>query len=62
MLAGINTADTIKLTGVSIWGLIDDPTADPNSYGYKMNGPFCGIYNAMYKKKGEYFSIVDALK
>lgn len=62
MLAGINTADKIKLTGVSIWGLLDDPTALPSSYGYKMNGPFCGVYNAMLKKKGEYDSIVSALQ
>ncbi|MBR1638605.1 MAG: endo-1,4-beta-xylanase [Treponema sp.] len=62
MLAAINTPDKIKLTGVSIWGLTDDPTASPSSYGYKMNGPFCGVYNAMLKKKGEYNSIVNALK
>ncbi|MCR4580061.1 MAG: endo-1,4-beta-xylanase [Treponema sp.] len=62
MLAGINSADNIRLTGVSIWGLTDDPSALPSSYGYKMNGPFCGVYNAMLKKKGEYTSIVDALK
>ena len=62
MLSGINTADKIKLTGVSIWGLTDDPSALPSSYGYKMNGPFCGVYNAMLKKKGEYNSIVAALR
>ena len=62
MLAGINSADNIKLTGVSIWGLTDDPSALPSSYGYKMNGPFCGVYNAMLKKKGEYNSIVAALR
>ena len=62
MLAGINSADNIKLTGVSIWGLTDDPSALPSSYGYKMNGPFCGVYNAMLKKKGEYYSIIEALR
>ena len=62
MLATVNSEESHPLTGVSIWGITDDPTASPSSYGYKMNGPYCGVYNAMLKKKPEYDSIVNALK
>lgn len=62
MLKTINTADSKPLTAVSIWGLCDDPTLDKKSYGYKMNGPFCGVYDENFNRKSVYKSIMKALK
>ena len=52
MLAEANKEKTV-LTSVSIWGLVDNAVMPKSSYEYKMNGPFCGIYNYNLSKKEE---------
>ncbi len=51
-----------KLTSVSIWGITDNPNLPKNDYSYKMNGPYCGLYNFDCTKKQEYFRVAKALE
>lgn len=43
------------LKAVSIWGIIDIPTMDEADYGYRMNGPYCGLFD-------ENLAVKDAFK
>lgn len=43
-----------NFTGITIWGLIDNPTMPRNDYSYKMNGPYCGLYTEFYIPKDSY--------
>lgn len=61
MLAHINETADGKFTGWSIWGIIDNPSLDEKSYNYKMNGPYCGMFDWRCKKKPEYFNVAAAL-
>ena len=61
MLAASNSENTY-LTSVSIWGLIDNPNMSKNDYSYKMNGPYCGIYQYSLWKKPEFYRIIKALE
>ncbi len=61
MLADANNEQKY-LTSVSIWGLTDNPDMPKNDYNYKMNGPYCGIYNKDLTKKPEFDRIINALK
>lgn len=61
MLASV--ADEHKaLTYVAIWGITDNPSLPKTDYSYKMNGPFCGMYNYDCTKKAEYFRVAKALE
>ena len=61
-LIGINNAHNSPLTAVSIWGITDNPSLPTTNYSYKMNGPYCGIYNERCKKKMDYDSILKVLE
>ena len=61
MLADSNATNNY-LTSVSIWGLTDNPTLPRSDYSYKMNGPYCGIYNYNLKKKAEFYRIIKAMQ
>ena len=50
------------LTCVAIWGICDNPNMPKNDYSYKMNGPYCGIYNFDCSRKPEYNRIIKALQ
>lgn len=60
MLGAANREKTI-LTSVSIWGLCDNPSLPKTDYSYKMNGPYCGVYDALFKPKPEHDRIINAL-
>ena len=61
MLASV--ADEYKsLTCVAIWGICDNPSLPKNDYSYKMNGPYCGMYNYDCSKKPEFFMAAKALE
>lgn len=62
MLKTINSGSNSPLKAVSIWGLVNDPNADPSSYGYKMNGPYCGLYESDLTKKSDFNKVVEVLK
>lgn len=60
MLAEV--ADEQKsLTCVAIWGICDNPSLEKDDYSYKMNGPYCGMYNYDCSKKPEFFRVAKAL-
>lgn len=61
MLGAANREKTI-LTSVSIWGIADNPMLPKTDYSYKMNGPYCGVYDAVYRPKPEHDKIVSALQ
>ncbi len=62
MLKTINTEDRKPLTAVTIWGLCDNPYLSKNDYSYKMNGPYCGLYDNDWKPKASYKSVMKSLK
>lgn len=62
MLKSVNTSTNSPLKVVSIWGLVNDPNASPTSYGYKMNGPYCGLYESDFTKKIDYNKVVEVLQ
>jgi len=57
------TADETKsLTCVAIWGICDNPSLPKNDYSYKMNGPYCGMYNYDCTRKPEYFRVAKVME
>lgn len=61
MLASV--ADEYKtLTCVAIWGICDNPSLTKDDYSYKMNGPYCGMFNYDCSKKPEFFMAAKALE
>lgn len=50
------------LKAVSIWGIIDIPTLDKNDYSYRMNGPYCGLFDENLAVKESFINVHDLLK
>ena len=50
------------LTCVAIWGICDNPNMPKNDYSYKMNGPYCGMFNYDCSRKAEYFRVAKVLE
>ena len=50
------------LTCVAIWGICDNPNMPKNDYSYKMNGPYCGLFNLDCTRKPEYFRVAKVLE
>ena len=50
------------LTCVAIWGICDNPNMPKNDYSYKMNGPYCGMFNYDCSRKPEYFKVVKVFE
>lgn len=61
MYAELNAEETL-ITNISIWGLSDNPWMDKENYSYKMNGPYCGLFDEDYRKKDAYYRVLDALQ
>ena len=49
-------------TGFTIWGISDNPTMSKYDYSYKMNGPYCGLYDQYYNIKDSYKEVYKALQ
>ena len=62
MFVQINAGANKPLKAVSIWGMFDDPTLTPGSYGYSMNGPYCGLFDELYGVKDSFKNVYDVLK
>lgn len=59
----VATADETKsLTCVAIWGICDNPSLPKNDYSYKMNGPYCGMFNYDCTRKPEYFRVAKVME
>ena len=50
------------LTCVAIWGICDNPSMPKNDYSYKMNGPYCGMFNYDCSRKAEYFRVAKVME
>lgn len=62
MFVGINAGESKPLKAVCIWGWVDDPTLTQGSYGYSMNGPYCGLFTELYAVKDSFRYVYDVLK
>ncbi len=51
LFAGLYDGATNPLCAVSIWGLTDNPYAQPGTYNYNLNSPYGGLYNERYGRK-----------
>ncbi len=51
-----------NFTAITIWGLCDNPFMDKSDYSYKMNGPFCGLFNKYYAIKDSYKEVYKTLE
>ena len=49
------------VTNVSVWGLRDNPYMAKNDYSYKMNGPFCGLFDEMLCVKDSFREVYELL-
>ncbi len=55
-------ADVKRISNITVWGYCDNPYLATTDYSYKMNGPYCGLFNEYYEKKDSYYKAVEALK
>ncbi len=51
-----------SLTCVAIWGICDNPNMPKSDYNYKMDGPYCGMFNFDCSRKVEYFKVAKVLE
>ncbi len=58
--AELNAKEPV-ITNVSIWGCCDNPYMPESDYSYKMNGPYCGIFNEKYERKDAYYEALEAI-
>ena len=50
-----------NFTGITIWGITDNPSMPKNDYSYKMNGPYCGLFTEYYELKDAYKEVYKVL-
>ena len=50
-----------NFTGITIWGITDNPNMPKNDYNYKMNSPYCGLFNENYQIKNAYKEVYKVL-
>lgn len=60
-IKGKKTGKTM-VKAVSIWGWQDDPMLSEGSYGYSMNGPYCGLFTELYAVKDSFKNVYAVLK
>ena len=51
-----------NFTGFTIWGITDNPSMPKTDYSYKMNGPYCGLFDQYYQIKQAYKEVYRALE
>ena len=50
-----------NFTGLTIWGICDNPSLPKTDYSYKMNGPYCGLFDQNLKPKKAYKEVYKVL-
>lgn len=50
-----------NFTGITIWGITDNPGLQSYDYNYKMNSPYCGLFGRDYKLKDAYKEVYKVL-
>lgn len=58
----LNSGEEKPLKAISIWGIIDEPDLGPDDYSFKMNGPYCGLFNENLAVKDSFKNVHDLLK
>lgn len=58
----LNSGDEKPLKAISIWGIVDEPDLTPSDYSFKMNGPYCGLFNEKLAVKPAFKNVHDLLK
>ena len=53
--------DGANFTGITIWGITDNPGMSRSDYSYKMNGPYCGLFSEFYQPKDSYKEVYKVL-
>lgn len=61
MLITLNTEESSPLKAVSIWGLTDNPYAQPGTYTYSLNSPYGGLFNERYGRKDAFRRVYAVL-
>ena len=51
-----------NFTGITIWGITDNPGMSRSDYSYKMNGPYCGLFSEYYQPKDAYKEVYKVLE
>ena len=59
--AKLNAEETV-ISNITVWGYCDKPNLSTSDYSYKMNGPYCGLFDENYAKKDAYYKAAEALK
>ncbi len=57
----VNSGEDKPLTGVSIWGVVDCDNLPSNHYTYKLNGPYCGLFNLKLQCKPAYDAVYELM-
>ena len=55
-------AEEKMISNITVWGYRDNPSLATSDYSYKMNGPYCGLFDENLEKKDAYYEAVNALK
>jgi len=55
-------AEEHMISNISVWGICDNPIMSKTDYSYAMNGPYCGLFNSICKRKDSYYEVLKALK
>lgn len=50
------------ITSISIWGLSDNPSLPESDYSFKMNGPYCGLFDEFYSVKPAFERVHELLQ
>ena len=50
-----------NFTGLTIWGICDNPSLPKTDYSYKMNGPYCGLFDQNLQPKKAYKEVYKVL-
>ena len=50
-----------NFTGITIWGISDNPGMSTSDYSYKQNGPYCGLFTEYYQPKEAYKEVYKVL-
>ncbi|WP_054741483.1 endo-1,4-beta-xylanase [Cellulosilyticum ruminicola] len=61
MFIGLNEGEDKPLTGISIWGLYDNPSMPTSDYSWSMNSPYCGLFDENFKPKEALKLVEEAL-
>lgn len=58
----VNAGEEKPLKAISIWGIVDIPDLPTDDYSYKMNGPFCGLFDENLGVKPSFVNVYNLMK